>query len=167
MLSEKLTRKRSEVWLFTLTGRFDTLAFRAVTSFIFGRSQAWYFNTKLWACFFMCLLSIFRRTVNIVKTKGATSAEVYVVPLLHKMNCTWTHSETFPLPLFALQTGKVDPLQPRVSGHRGNVLDVKWNPFNDYIIASCSEDSTVRASPECFTHLRSFSLEYEHVAAGR
>ncbi|XP_012737749.2 coronin-2A isoform X2 [Fundulus heteroclitus] len=41
-------------------------------------------------------------------------------------------------------TGKVDPHHPRVSGHRGNVLDVKWNPFNDYCIASCSEDTTVK-----------------------
>ncbi|XP_073321612.1 coronin-2A isoform X1 [Pagrus major] len=41
-------------------------------------------------------------------------------------------------------TGKVDPQNPRVSGHRGNVLDIKWNPFNDYCIASCSEDSTVK-----------------------
>ncbi|XP_078022344.1 coronin-2A isoform X2 [Epinephelus lanceolatus] len=40
--------------------------------------------------------------------------------------------------------GKVDPHHPRVSGHRGNVLDVKWNPFNDYCIASCSEDATVK-----------------------
>uniref|UniRef100_A0A3P9A735 Coronin n=1 Tax=Esox lucius TaxID=8010 RepID=A0A3P9A735_ESOLU len=45
-------------------------------------------------------------------------------------------------------TGKVDPHHPKVSGHRGNVLDIKWNPFNDYCIASCSEDSTV-----IFTHL--------------
>uniref|UniRef100_A0A7N6AA96 Coronin n=1 Tax=Anabas testudineus TaxID=64144 RepID=A0A7N6AA96_ANATE len=43
-----------------------------------------------------------------------------------------------------LSTGKVDPHHPRVSGHRGNVLDVKWNPFNDYCIASCSEDTTVK-----------------------
>lgn len=41
-------------------------------------------------------------------------------------------------------TGKVDPHHPKVSGHRGNVLDIKWNPFNDYCIASCSEDSTVK-----------------------
>ncbi|KAM4603976.1 coronin-2A [Polymixia lowei] len=41
-------------------------------------------------------------------------------------------------------TGKVDPHHPRISGHRGNVLDIKWNPFNDYCIASCSEDSTVK-----------------------
>ncbi|XP_037327038.1 coronin-2A isoform X1 [Pungitius pungitius] len=41
-------------------------------------------------------------------------------------------------------TGKVDPQHPRISGHRGNVLDIKWNPFNDYCIASCSEDSTVK-----------------------
>lgn len=41
-------------------------------------------------------------------------------------------------------TGKVDPHHPRVSGHRGNVLDIKWNPFNDFCIASCSEDTTVK-----------------------
>lgn len=32
----------------------------------------------------------------------------------------------------------------KVTGHRGPVLDVKWNPFNDNVIASCSEDCTVR-----------------------
>ncbi|XP_022522510.1 coronin-2A [Astyanax mexicanus] len=41
-------------------------------------------------------------------------------------------------------TGKVDPHHPKVSGHRGNVLDIKWNPFNDFCIASCSEDATVK-----------------------
>lgn len=42
-----------------------------------------------------------------------------------------------------LQTGKLDPHHPKVCGHRGNVLDIKWNPFNDFEIASCSEDATV------------------------
>ncbi|XP_036712193.1 coronin-2A isoform X2 [Balaenoptera musculus] len=42
------------------------------------------------------------------------------------------------------QTGKLDPHYPRVCGHRGNVLDVKWNPFNDFEIASCSEDATIK-----------------------
>uniref|UniRef100_A0A8C1WFY9 Coronin n=2 Tax=Cyprinus carpio TaxID=7962 RepID=A0A8C1WFY9_CYPCA len=41
-------------------------------------------------------------------------------------------------------TGKVDPHHPKVSGHRSNVLDIKWNPFNDFSIASCSEDTTVK-----------------------
>ncbi|XP_048827768.1 coronin-2A-like isoform X1 [Brienomyrus brachyistius] len=41
-------------------------------------------------------------------------------------------------------TGKIDPHHPRVCGHRGNVLDVKWNPFDDCCIASCSEDTTVK-----------------------
>ncbi|KAI4787874.1 hypothetical protein KUCAC02_036199 [Chaenocephalus aceratus] len=41
-------------------------------------------------------------------------------------------------------TGRVDPQHPRVCGHRGRVLDVKWNPFNDHCIASCSEDGTVK-----------------------
>lgn len=42
------------------------------------------------------------------------------------------------------QTGKLDPHYPRVCGHRGNVLDIKWSPFDDFVIASCSEDATVK-----------------------
>ncbi|XP_053321754.1 coronin-2A isoform X2 [Spea bombifrons] len=42
------------------------------------------------------------------------------------------------------QSGKLDPHHPKVCGHRGNVLDIKWNPFNDYVIASCSEDASVK-----------------------
>ncbi|XP_060782625.1 coronin-2A isoform X2 [Neoarius graeffei] len=41
-------------------------------------------------------------------------------------------------------TGKIDPHHPRISGHRAKVLDIKWNPFNDLCIASCSEDMTVK-----------------------
>ncbi len=41
------------------------------------------------------------------------------------------------------QTGRVSPLQVRVCGHSAPVLDVKWDPFNDLRIASCSEDCTV------------------------
>lgn len=32
---------------------------------------------------------------------------------------------------------------PKVCGHAGAVLDVKWSPFNDCIIASGSDDATV------------------------
>lgn len=42
------------------------------------------------------------------------------------------------------QTGKLDPHYPKVCGHQKNVLDIKWNPFNDFEIASCSEDATVK-----------------------
>ncbi|XP_029776660.1 coronin-2A isoform X1 [Suricata suricatta] len=42
------------------------------------------------------------------------------------------------------QTGKLDPHYPKVCGHKGNVLDIKWNPFNDFEIASCSEDATIK-----------------------
>ncbi|KAM4537343.1 coronin-2B-like [Odontesthes bonariensis] len=41
-------------------------------------------------------------------------------------------------------TGRVDPQHPRVCGHSARVLDVKWNPFDDHCIASCSEDCTVK-----------------------
>ncbi|XP_064595737.1 coronin-2B-like isoform X2 [Liolophura sinensis] len=42
------------------------------------------------------------------------------------------------------RTGRVDINTPKVCGHKGPVLDVKWNPFNDHVIASCSEDATVK-----------------------
>lgn len=29
-------------------------------------------------------------------------------------------------------------------GHKGLVLDIAWNPFDDNMIASCSEDCTVK-----------------------
>uniref|UniRef100_T1JFZ6 Coronin n=1 Tax=Strigamia maritima TaxID=126957 RepID=T1JFZ6_STRMM len=42
------------------------------------------------------------------------------------------------------RTGRVDINAGKVTGHRGPVLDVKWNPFNDNVIASCSDDCTVK-----------------------
>eukprot|EP00128_Syssomonas_multiformis_P004265 Colp12_sorted_trinity150504_noHs@29804 len=40
--------------------------------------------------------------------------------------------------------GKVDPSEPKVSGHKSAVVDVAWNPFNEHIVASGSEDCTVK-----------------------
>ncbi|CAN9506582.1 unnamed protein product [Ophioblennius macclurei] len=42
------------------------------------------------------------------------------------------------------QCGRLDSHFPKVCGHQGNVLDIKWNPFFENIIASCSEDTSVR-----------------------
>uniref|UniRef100_A0A7M4DXC7 Coronin n=1 Tax=Crocodylus porosus TaxID=8502 RepID=A0A7M4DXC7_CROPO len=42
------------------------------------------------------------------------------------------------------QTGRIEPNHPKVCGHQGNVLDIKWSPFIENIIASCSEDTSVR-----------------------
>ncbi|KOB67373.1 Coronin [Operophtera brumata] len=44
----------------------------------------------------------------------------------------------------AFLTGRLDFNASRVTGHTGPVLDIKWNPFNDNIIASCSDDCTVK-----------------------
>eukprot|EP01119_Soliformovum_irregulare_P019081 TRINITY_DN597_c0_g1_i1.p1 TRINITY_DN597_c0_g1~~TRINITY_DN597_c0_g1_i1.p1 ORF type:complete len:461 (-),score=136.66 TRINITY_DN597_c0_g1_i1:87-1424(-) len=38
--------------------------------------------------------------------------------------------------------GKIDPKLPLVTGHKSPVLDIDWNPFNDNLIASVSEDCT-------------------------
>jgi len=42
------------------------------------------------------------------------------------------------------KTGRVDPTVGRVAGHSGPVMDIKWNPFNDNVIASGSDDCTVK-----------------------
>lgn len=47
------------------------------------------------------------------------------------------------------QPGRLDSHYPKVCGHQGNVLDIKWNPFFENIIASCSEDASVSAR-RCF-----------------
>jgi len=39
-------------------------------------------------------------------------------------------------------SGKVDPKSPTVTGHKSAVLDIDFNPFNDSLIASVSEDCT-------------------------
>jgi len=40
--------------------------------------------------------------------------------------------------------GKVDPKLPLVAGHKSAVLDIDFNPFNDGLIASASEDCTIK-----------------------
>lgn len=50
------------------------------------------------------------------------------------------------------QTGKLDPHYPNICRNKENVLEIKWNPFDDFIIALCSEDDTVNllACPLCY-----------------
>lgn len=43
-----------------------------------------------------------------------------------------------------LQIGRVDRDAPLVVGHKAAVLDIQWCPHNDDIIASGSEDCTVK-----------------------
>ncbi|KAA8589926.1 hypothetical protein FQN60_013291, partial [Etheostoma spectabile] len=64
-------------------------------------------------------------------------------------------------------TGRVDPQHPRVCGHRGSVLDVKWNPFDDHCVASCSEDGTdqTRARKTLIGHSRRVALIEWHPTA--
>lgn len=33
---------------------------------------------------------------------------------------------------------------PMLAGHTGGVIDFDWNPFNDSMLATCSEDSTIK-----------------------
>ncbi|XP_076335049.1 coronin-2B-like isoform X2 [Tachypleus tridentatus] len=41
-------------------------------------------------------------------------------------------------------TGRVPHTAGKVTGHQGPVIDLKWNPFNDNVIASCSDDLTIK-----------------------
>ena len=42
------------------------------------------------------------------------------------------------------QTGRIDISTPKVSGHSGPVYDIKWCPYNDNLIASASDDCTIK-----------------------
>jgi coronin-1B/1C/6 len=42
------------------------------------------------------------------------------------------------------QVGRIDRDAPLVTGHKAAVLDLQWCPHNDEIIASASEDCTVK-----------------------
>lgn len=47
--------------------------------------------------------------------------------------------------LDANKAGKLEPTQvPLVSGHKGAVLDLEFDPFNDNIFATASEDCTAK-----------------------
>ena len=55
----------------------------------------------------------------------------------------------FPPSFLSLQYGRVDALNNKIAGHKGPVLDIKWNPFNDNEIASSSDDGTVSLILSC------------------
>lgn len=40
--------------------------------------------------------------------------------------------------------GKMKPDYPLITGHKGPILDTDFNPFNDYLIATASEDAYVK-----------------------
>jgi WD40 repeat protein len=42
------------------------------------------------------------------------------------------------------QTGRVEKDCPIVDAHKAPCLDIAWCPFNDNVIASCSEDTTAK-----------------------
>ena len=46
--------------------------------------------------------------------------------------------------IFFFQTGRLDVDMPKVNGHRQYVVDLKWNPFDDTMLASCAEDGSIR-----------------------
>ena len=46
--------------------------------------------------------------------------------------------------LFTPQTGRIPLTYPKVCGHKGPVLDLQWNPFDDNTLASASEDCTIK-----------------------
>ena len=41
------------------------------------------------------------------------------------------------------QLGRVDINSPKICGHSAAISDIKWNPFDDHVIASASDDLTV------------------------
>ena len=65
--------------------------------------------------------------------------------------------------LSLLQTGRIDVNIPKVSGHKGPVLDIKWNPFHDDVIASSSDDATVSLDVIYVIMLNCFNWYHQEV----
>uniref|UniRef100_A0A1I7XCN8 Coronin n=1 Tax=Heterorhabditis bacteriophora TaxID=37862 RepID=A0A1I7XCN8_HETBA len=42
------------------------------------------------------------------------------------------------------EVGRIDKDYPFVDAHKAPCLEVAWSPFNDNVIASCSEDTTCK-----------------------
>ncbi|XP_071942411.1 coronin-2B-like [Antedon mediterranea] len=42
------------------------------------------------------------------------------------------------------KNGRIDASYPKIVGHSGPVLDIKWSPFDDNLIASCSDDGLIK-----------------------
>lgn len=59
--------------------------------------------------------------------------------------CFWmlNHATQNDLNILFMQTGRVVSSASKICGHRGPVTDIKWNPFDDSVIASGSDDTTV------------------------
>ena len=69
------------------------------------------------------------------------------------LSCTHTHTHmrvvvmvlfVEAVGLLPPQTGRIDINTPKVTGHAGPVLDLKWCPFNDNLIASGADDCTIK-----------------------
>ena len=56
--------------------------------------------------------------------------------------------------IILFKTGRVENGHAKVSGHKGRVLDLQWNPFNENLIASASEDCTVKVSLRKHLHAK-------------
>ena len=46
--------------------------------------------------------------------------------------------------MISAQVGQFQPGAPVVAGHKSAVLDFDFNPFHEHIVASASEDSTIK-----------------------
>lgn len=68
------------------------------------------------------------------------SAIIFGVTRLKKSDSILAYMYT----AFLLQTGRMDLNYPKVTGHKGPVLDVQFNPFDDNEIASASDDCSIK-----------------------
>lgn len=72
----------------------------------------------------------------------STSATGWISPVSPYFASDFTNAA------FPSQSGRIDQSCPTVCGHAAPVLDIQWSPHDDNIIASASEDCTVKAGSE-------------------
>ena len=50
--------------------------------------------------------------------------------------------------IFTIQIGRIEPNFPKIHGHKGNILDLQFNPFNTNIIATAGEDARIKVTKQ-------------------
>jgi len=85
-------------------------------------------------------------TIDGVKTTRTAWDSNYAAANIKFWAVCWEASGggSFAVGTWANHKGKWDGKNGLVAGHKGPVVDLDWNPFNDNLIASASEDCTVK-----------------------
>ncbi len=108
---------------------------------VFGKFYK-FFNTILSS---LNLGEAIKETFEDVKPNDITADGTLINVNTKFVAMSWKCSGGGPVAVFKADTPKrIEQNQPFISGHNGPVCDIKFSPFHTKLLATASEDATVR-----------------------